>query len=185
MTTGPDQSEALSSIETLDECLLKALGSKPETLEQDYLKAYVPQPTASFLHILRTQRSGVQGSALPPAWRPVQLALARVLSLPIKLGSKTCEPCTELVDGLPHRYNPSLKKLLMVLCYHQVQELVGEMNSAGADAKKQREVLGKLAEPLQRYSNSIPLSTSHVLIIDCYTSGSSGSAFARVGPHPP
>ena len=153
----PNQSEAVGSTETLDEYLLEALGSKPETLEQDYLKAYVHQPTSAFLHILRTQRSGVQGSALPPAWRPVQLALARVLSLPIRPGEKTCEPCTELVDGLPSRYNPSLKKLLMVIYYHQVQELVGEMNNAGPDTKKQKEILGKLAEPLRLYSRFICL----------------------------
>ena len=153
----PNQSGALGSTEILDEHIFKALGSKSETLEQDYLKAYVPQPASPFLHILRTQRSGVQGSALPPAWRPVQLALARVLSLPIKPGAKTCEPCTELVDGLPTRYNPSLKKLLMVMYYHQVQQLVGEMNSAGVDTKKQEEILGKLAEPLRRYSKFICL----------------------------
>ena len=66
----PDQKEPVGSTNTLDEYLLEALGSKPEALEQDYLKAYVHQLTATFLHILRTQRSGVQGSALPPAWRP-------------------------------------------------------------------------------------------------------------------
>lgn len=188
MTTSPDQIEALGSTESLDKCLLEALCSKPETLEQDYLKAYVPQPTASFHHILRTQRSGVQGSALPPAWRPVQLALARALSLPIKPGEKTCEPCTELVDGLPYRYNPSLKKLLMVLYYHQVQELVEEMSSVGADTKKQREILRKLAEPLQRYSKYISLSTPYMWVINSYTSGSSGSHWSppvRVRPYPP
>lgn len=114
MTKSPDQCEAVGSTETLGGYLLEALGSKPETLEQDYLKAYVhiDQRTTPFLHVLRTQRSGIQGSALPPAWRPVQLALARVLSLPIKPGEKTCEPYTELVDGLPSRYNPSLKKVV-------------------------------------------------------------------------
>ena len=180
MTTCPDQSEPLGPIETLDECLLEALGSKPETLKQDYLKAYVPQPTMSFLHILRTQRSGIQGSALPPAWRPVQLALARVLSLPIKLGEKTCEPCTELVDGLPDRYNPSLKKLLMVLYYHQIQELVGEMSCAGADTKKQKEILRKLAKPLHRYSKYISLSTSYVLVINSLPA----EAVEAAGAHP-
>lgn len=73
----PDQSEALGSTKNLDEHMLEALGSTPETHEQDYLKAYIPQPPLAFLHILRTQRSRVRGSALPPAWRPVQLALAR------------------------------------------------------------------------------------------------------------
>lgn len=172
MTTCSDQIEASSSITSQDEWLLLALRSKPETFEQDYLKAYVPQPPARFLHILRTQHSGVQGSALPPAWRPVQLALARALWLDIQPGEKTCMPCTELVDGLPDRYNPSLKKLLMVLYYHQVQELVVEMNSVGADTKKQKDILTRLAEPLQRYSKSISLLNSYVLVINSYTSGS-------------
>ena len=43
MTTGPGQSEASGSTETIDKYLLKALGSTPETIEEDYLKAYVPQ----------------------------------------------------------------------------------------------------------------------------------------------
>ena len=175
MTTSPDELEALGWIENLEEDLLQALCSKPETLEQDYLKAYVPQPRRAFLHILRTQRFGAKWSALPPAWRPVQLALARVLSLPIKPGDIACEPGTEFVYGSPSRYNPSLRKLLMVLYYHQVQELVGEMNSAGADSKKQGEILGKLAEPLQRYSKYISLSSSYLLVVDICTSGRSGS----------
>ena len=133
MTESPDQLEALGWIEPFEECLL-------------------PRPSASFLHILRTRRSGIQGAALPPAWRAVQLALARALSLPIYPGENAGEPYTEIVDGHPYRYNHSLKKLSMVLYYHQVQELVGEMDTAGADTKKQREILGKLAEPLQRYS---------------------------------
>ena len=178
MTMDPDPVEALGWIEPLDEYLLEALGSRPETFEQDYLKAYVPQPTARYLHILRNKPSFVQDSALPPAWRPVQLALARALSLPIKLGENYHQPSTELVDGRPSRYNPSLKKLLMVLYYHQVQELVGEMNSAGADTKKQRDVLGKLAEPLQRYSKSISLLHSYAFFIHSYTSGSSGSRWS-------
>ena len=187
MTTCSDQIEASGSTAPVDESLLEALRSKPETLEQDYLKAYVPQPPARFLHILRTQRSGVQGSALPPAWRPVQLALARVLSLPIKPGEMTCQPCFDIVDGLPDRYNPSFKKLLMVLYYYQVQELVREMNSAGTDTKKQREILGKLVEPLQRYSKFTYLSTFEVLFVNSYISGSSGNRWGssvRVGPYP-
>lgn len=183
----PDPVEALGWIEPLDEYLLEALGSTPETLEQDYLKAYVSPPTASFLHILRTPPSSFQVSVLPPAWRPVQLALARALSLRIKLGVDTHEPSTELVDVLPHTHNPNLKKLLMVLYYHQVQGLVGEMNSAGANTKKQREILEKLAEPLQRYSKYISLSFTYVLVIEEHTSGSSGSRWApsaRVGPYP-
>ena len=186
MAACKDQIETSVSTAPLDKGLLEALCSKPETLEQDYLKAYVPQPTARYHHILRTQCSGIQGSALPPAWRPVQLALARALSLPIKPGEKTCNPCTELVDGLPDRYNSSLKKLLVVLYYHQVRELVGEMNRAGTDTKKQREILRKLAEPLQRYSKSLFPLSSHVLVINSYTSGSSGSRWGpsvRVGPH--
>ena len=169
MTTGPDQVEALGGVETFDECLL-------------------PQPTASFLHILQTQRSGIHGRALPPAWRPVQLALARSLSLPVQPGQDPREPYTEIVDGLPHRYNRRLKKLLMVLYYHQVQELVGEMYSAGADTQKQKDILRKLAEPLQRYSNYISFSTLYGLAFNSYTSGSSGRRWGppvRVGPHPP
>ena len=187
MTTCSDPIEASSSTTLQDEWLLAALCSKPETLEQDYLKAYVPLPTARYHHILRTQSSGIRGSALPPAWRPVQLALARALWLDIKPGEKTCNPCTELVDGLPDRYNSSLKKLLMVLYYHQVQELVGEMNSAGTDTRKQREILGKLAESLQRYSKSVFPLNSNVMVVNSYTSGSSGSCWGppvRVGPYP-
>ena len=48
----------------------------------------------------------------------------------------------------------------MVSYYHQVQELVGEMNSAGADSKKQKEIVGKLAEPLQR--DSVTTSGIHI-----------------------
>ena len=170
MTTGPDQLEALGWIEPFEECLL-------------------PPPSDSFLHILRTRRPGIQAAALPPAWRAVQLALAKALSLPIHAGENGArEPCTEIVDGLPYRYNHSLKKLLVVLYYHQVQELVGEMNTAGADAEKQREILRKLAVPLQQYSTYISLSTLYVLVIDSYTSGSSGRSWEpsiRVGPYPP
>ena len=128
-----------------------------------------------FLDILRTQRFPLDRSPLPLGWRPVQLALARFLSLPIEPGEMTFEPCTEIVDWDLHRDNSSLKKLLMVLYYHQVQELVGEMNSAGADSKKQREILGKVAEPLQRFSKYIPLSISYLLVVNSCTSGSSGS----------
>ena len=45
----------------------------------------------------------------------------------------------------------------MVVYYHQVQELVGEMNNAGADTKKQKEILGKLSEPLRLYSRFLCL----------------------------
>ena len=76
----------------------------------------------------------------------------------------------------------------MVSYYHQVQELVGEMNSAGADSKKQKEILGKLAEPLQRDSKYISLSISYLSVVNSHTSGSSGSRwglFIQVGPYPP
>lgn len=155
MTTSPNQGEAVGSTEIPDEYLLEALGSTPETLEQDHLKAFVPQPSVTFLRILRTQRGRFRASALPPAWRSVQLALARILSLPIESSENTYEPCTENFGRHPHSENLGLKKLLMVLYYHQVWKLVGEMNSAGADSKKQEEILGKLAEPLQRYSKYI------------------------------
>ena len=160
-----DEVEAPLSTEILDTYLTEALQSKPESIEQDYLRSYVPQPEASYLHVLQTQRSGFQGSALPPAWRTIQLALARVLLLPIKPGEKSCEPCNDLVDGLPYRYNPSLKKLLMVVLYHQVQALVEEMNSAGADAAKQKDILMRLAEPLQRYSSSDPIMHALAFLI--------------------
>ena len=180
MTTNPDQSEAVGSTEPFEEHLL-------------------PPPSASFLHILRTRRPGIQAAALPPAWRAVQLALARALSLPIHAGENDAgkndagendahEPCTDIVDGLPHRYNHSLKKLLVVLYYHQVQELVGEMNTAGADTERQQDILRELAVPLQQYSTYISLSTLYVLVIDSYTSGSSGRSWEpsiRVGPYPP
>ena len=144
------------------------------------MRAYVPQPTSSFLHILRTQESDVQDPALPPAWRPVQLALARVLSLSIEKGGKRCEPHKELVDGLPYRHNASLKKLLMVLYYHQVQELVGKMDNAGADTKSQIAILGELAEPLQRYSKYLSCPTLCIWILIAIPA----EAVEAVGAHP-
>ena len=45
----------------------------------------------------------------------------------------------------------------MVLYYYQVQELVGKMDSAGADTKRQIDIVGELAEPLQRYSKYFPV----------------------------
>ena len=66
-----NQEQALDPIETLDRDLRTALGATPATIDEAYMRAYVPQPNHGFLHILRTQDSEAQGAALPPAWRPV------------------------------------------------------------------------------------------------------------------
>lgn len=65
--------------------ILSALGSSPELLEQDYLKAYVPH-TKLFPVLRAGDHSNPDFSALvalPPAWRTTRLALARSLELPL------------------------------------------------------------------------------------------------------
>lgn len=69
--------------------LLSALDSSPDSLEQDYLKAYVPH-TKLFPVLKAGDHSNPDFStvvALPPAWRTTQFAVARSLELPLRPGA--------------------------------------------------------------------------------------------------
>ena len=68
----------------------------------------------------------------------------------------------------------------MVLYYHQVQDLLGQMNGAKANTKKQLEILGELAGPLQRYSKYLtPLALCIWPLVSI-----SAEAVEAVGAHP-
>ena len=87
MTTIRDQREASDPNQTLDERLLGALGSTSKTLGDDYPKAYVPQPTESYLHILQTQR------------------FSRRFSPPASMATRLVGPCEGFIAAYTERPN--------------------------------------------------------------------------------
>ena len=144
--------------------LINALKTSPESLEREYLRAGTKCLNQKPFSSLRTTVSDnfFPRSRLPEAWRTTQLALARGIKVSwIKRGCQDAVKDTscDLIGDDTDSLNGALKDLLTTLYYHQLVQLVGEVDDAGADVNKQRSILAKMAEPLRRYSKFYPKQT--------------------------
>lgn len=158
--------------------LIDALSSTPESLYQDYMSAGVTVelgglypshdsnvPVGLFdiwrgplidFGILCNVGPSTRVSHLPKAWHLTQSALARAFGFSfgfsLEKGMHSLPSKKFLTNSLRNTDKTVLKELLVVLYHYQIERLIQEMKEAGTNIERQQDNLGRMAEPLQRYS---------------------------------
>lgn len=147
--------------------LIEALSSTPESLYRDYMSAAVrlkPDITGHLaillvdtfpgFGILDNVGSNELIGKLPKVWHQTQSALARAFRMPLEKGRHELPTDEHLIRKLQGTDLTALKELLVVLYHYQIARLIQEMKEAGINLERQQDVLGRMAEPLQRYSKT-------------------------------